>query len=743
MRWKTATSWVAFAAAQAVMTFSFDASADARVDEGPSAVSASAARRSAEAIACSSPKARAYLARTLRDVAERRWGLVSDDLETDTVDVVEDAVYEAASRGDAGGDALRRFLGQTERTCSPADLEHARRALAGADEPETKTAACERAGLARRRTDPACSVALAARAALEGEPDTTRARVADYIAAAAFDAIFDQKNLSEREKDVLFEATASALQEVVLAPEEADTIDKQVAHAFGGIDLEEVASVSCKKEGDLTRDLAEGATDAQDAFCSATRADLRPEKIEVTLSGPAGTEKTDLAALVHIASAATREHGADGAEQDHAKKDERIAEALLCELPIAPADRPMADCSTGTLRSTKAATFKLLIGGESWAISVAPGARGAAKVSVVSPERLGLAALVAGAIEATHTRYDIMALLEARFLGELPKPEALRGLALSALRVRRLAEALSDAKAEGGEHSYLLGLLDALPRLVPHHAASSPRCEATASAVDRVRCAVSGAARPLLAAAEDHHTRDLAVRVTTLLAPAGSESCALPASTRLLAAFAAYVPDADDARGESTHELAGHQLRAASADVSQCTEQRPGRGPVGFDITPSLALRASWNGGYLNDWGGDGFRVVPSLDVLATHVRITPASSRAVVGVRGSLVDLFAPFTELTMRRGDLDYDRQGSVWLDFVRPRVEVTVAVPQISQHLLLVAGVSLRMVAPFQGSVDPAAPKPSTSATYLTPFSSAPGRSEQFSRFFESSLGIKYVF
>ena len=150
-----------------------------------------------------------------------------------------------------------------------------------------------------------------------------------------------------------------------------------------------------------------------------------------------------------------------------------------------------------------------------------------------------------------------------------------------------------------------------------------------------------------------------------------------------------------------------------------------------------------WNGAYENAFGADGFRVVPSFQVGSLRVPFTRGLSPVEVGLRASVIDLLAPVSELAMRRSDLDYDWQGNLFLEFIKPRLEVALVAPGVARQLALVTGASMRMAAPFVGTVDPSAPKPANSATYLTPFSSAPARSERFASFVEVGVGLACTF
>ncbi|HVM70075.1 MAG TPA: hypothetical protein VM204_09620, partial [Gaiellaceae bacterium] len=516
-----------------------------RSGAGLDAISAPAARQAAEHIACGSPATRRYLRRTLADLEARRWGTLTANLEGDTIDLVADAVYAAASApGQRSGDVLRRFIGEPAARCQPADVAAARQALARPEElaPETEVDRCAGRPLSERRKDPACALAASVRSALDGDVASASGHVADVVAAATFDAIYTGKSLSPAQVDALFEHVAYELREVLLTEQNDETIDADVLHAFAHLDLDAVRGWRCK-DAELVRDLAEGPLDSQDAFCSATRADFQPEKVDVTVTGPSGeARKLNLTGLLDITIPAAR--GREGRQLDAAERDARVAEALLCEVPLAAPDRAIVDCSGASLKVTKPAAFKLEIAGASWTLAVTPKEP---RVRVESVRRLGLAALVDGASEGLRLRADIGTLIRDKLLGEEPTAEAIRELATVALRLRRVARALDDVVTTTPGHAYILAPLEALPALVPRFgpdAAAAPvRCDAATKPLDRMRCAATGPLRGTILAAEDASVRELAVRVAALASPRDRASCGGASSARMLEAFAANVPE--------------------------------------------------------------------------------------------------------------------------------------------------------------------------------------------------------
>lgn len=718
-------------------------------------VSTEGAHLAATHLACGSPRARRYLRRTLRSMELRRWGLITKNLNDDTIDLVADAVYAAASSGrsDPNVDVLRKFVDSPDAPRPGAcDEEAVRRTLDRADEEpiETDVDRCTRRPLVERRRDPACALAAAVRAGLDGDVATAQINVADAIAATTFDVLYTGKALNEPQKDALFEHVAYELREVLTTEANDETIDTDVLRAFSHMDLDTIRSWRCP-DADLVKDLAEGARDPQDAFCSATRADLETEKVAVTLATPSGETRTlNLTGLLHAVSTAAHQAShdgeAEGARQPHKEEEDRdahAAEALLCSLPLAAKDKPLLDCERGALRVAKAATFKLTVGSATWNLVVTPPGR----VKVESPSHLGLAALVDGSLEALHLRANIASLIHDKLLGDEPTAESLRELATVALRLRRVALALDDSVTSSDAHAYILAPLEALPALLPKFGPNTEpslshdhRCGAAdASVVDRMRCAASGSLRRIIIAAEDGQVSDLASRVASLVGPRPARTCTGLAGARLLEAFASAVPDAhggpDDPHARA---LASEQIHSAAEELGRCA---PGERDPAFRVSlyPVPGVRFSWNSAYVNAFGADGFRVVPSLDFVSARLRLSGPSSPVRVGLMASVFDLAAPLSELAMRDGTKQYDRQEMVWLDAIRPRLDFSFGVPSIARHLFVSGGFALRTVAPYRGGGG----KPSSTMTYLAVGTPGGATAESFASFIEYSLALRYAF
>lgn len=672
------------------------AAADASLT-GLETISDPAARQAAETIACTSVPARHYLRHALRDLDARRWGTVMTSLQGDTVDLVSDAVYAAASKPQPG-DVLRRFVGEPAAVCTPAERAAARQALDLPEEaaPPTAVDQCLARPLHERRHDPACALAGAVRAALDNDVPAARENVADVVAAVTFDVVYTGHSLSEPQVNALFEHVAYALRRVILARENEVTIDQDVTRAFGVVDLDAVKGWRCKDDGPPV------LGDPTSIFCAATVADYKP--LEVKVDGKAVA--TDLR----------------GALATTGDRDARIAEQLLCEAGV--------QCPGGKLEPTKAQTVKIEVGSSSFNVALAP-------KSIKVDGRL--AATVDHTTEIARLRSDVTLLVRDELLGEEPKPPQLRELATAALRLRRIARTLDDAVSAGSRNAYIVGPLEVLPALLPHfeqQATSTVSCAAPRTNLDRMHCAATGELRATIIAAEDNHLRELASRVATLVGPRDRSSCVAPSSAGLLEAFASNVPEAHP------HEDAWaglEEIRGASREVATCNVASTPDPVFKFSLIPSPGLRASWNSAYFNAFGGDGFRVVPSLDFVSARLRLTPLSAKARVSLGASLFDPLIPLTELAMRRSDLKYDRQELLLLDAIRPRLDLQFSVPSFSRHLFLTGGFGVRAVAPYRGGSG----LTKQTATYLTIGTPGGAASEAFASYVEYNVGVKYAF
>jgi hypothetical protein len=328
--------------------------------------------------------------------------------------------------------------------------------------------------------------------------------------------------------------------------------------------------------------------------------------------------------------------------------------------------------------------------------------------------------------------------------------------AIDAARGARLLRALRPLKGGPGD---MLASLDAFRSIATSGPDVCPSGPVHAEPCARLR-RIDELTRPrgdlrdvaILAARGD--TRELAVRTMSQVFARESvtlETCR-PGNApygAFFTAFVAYVLDEQTTGDQLT--LSREAFRSAAVDVARCTNaagiERVSRHELGrfsLDIVPTFALRFSWNQAYRNELGSDGYRFTPSLDVLTARIRITGRDSIYYSGIELSLVDLLAPVSELALRRVDVAYDDQSNLWLELLRPRIDVNFGLPMATEHVFVSAGTSVRTAAPFAGARGDAGATPTPGHfTYLALGSGDARVSSTYAAFFELNLAVKYIF
>lgn len=147
---------------------------------------------------------------------------------------------------------------------------------------------------------------------------------------------------------------------------------------------------------------------------------------------------------------------------------------------------------------------------------------------------------------------------------------------------------------------------------------------------------------------------------------------------------------------------------------------------------------------YRNQAGADGYRTLISFPAFTWHPRFTSRKGTFYAGLEVSLVDWFAPLTELAIRQSAPHYNRDEAVALELVHPRIDVMFGLPIVSEHLGLSVGGAWRTSAPFVGKPGETRENATTTdVTYLTWWSGDPRVKDNPFAFFEFSLGAHYLF
>jgi hypothetical protein len=177
---------------------------------------------------------------------------------------------------------------------------------------------------------------------------------------------------------------------------------------------------------------------------------------------------------------------------------------------------------------------------------------------------------------------------------------------------------------------------------------------------------------------------------------------------RFFLTLAAYLLDASDG---DTMGVTRSAFRAAAKDLLRSAETRGVPGVdhrVRLNAFPRLGMRMAFNEGYAVAPGDDTRRTVVSVEWPTAMLAFTDNA-----GLELSVLDLVAPLSELALRPAG-DYTDENLVFLDAVRPRLGVWLAVPQLSRRLELSAGVGARLVG-LDAMGDGSAAMPLT-ATYV---------------------------
>ncbi|WP_437304650.1 hypothetical protein [Sorangium sp. So ce388] len=253
---------------------------------------------------------------------------------------------------------------------------------------------------------------------------------------------------------------------------------------------------------------------------------------------------------------------------------------------------------------------------------------------------------------------------------------------------------------------------------------------------------------PILQAAVRRDYASLALGVIHPLFPQTPECKADPKSdectqstvyARFTENIASYVLEAVDSGEPSVATRAA--LKSAAVDLLDELGQRKGSGiDRGFGwkiVAPELALRYGWSSSFLNEATGNGARFYASVDWLTFRARLH-YGEYAYVAAQLSLADLIGPFSEIALRKNvNTGYDRDEEVWLNFIRPRLDVLYGVPAFSRRLTLASSFAVRAASPYAKSDE--------TYTYTPIWKDLTGETNMksyWSRFFEFGFAIKYV-
>jgi hypothetical protein len=218
-------------------------------------------------------------------------------------------------------------------------------------------------------------------------------------------------------------------------------------------------------------------------------------------------------------------------------------------------------------------------------------------------------------------------------------------------------------------------------------------------------------------------------------------TCQTDLYRRFAASIVAYT--IDEAESESPSDATRAAVRAAVADVVREIGTGGGFGRRRwYDfVIPEMNLRVSWNPAYVNQSGRTA-RFVASIDVIK-YRGVIRYSQQLYTAIHLSLLDPLAPLAELSLRKSlDTAYTDQERLGWDFITPRIEFVLGIPQLSQHLAVGGGISARLVVPFQTSSQIVEGQTVDTYSYETLWQSWSFFRHNWPQFVEFGFFIKYV-
>jgi hypothetical protein len=157
-------------------------------------------------------------------------------------------------------------------------------------------------------------------------------------------------------------------------------------------------------------------------------------------------------------------------------------------------------------------------------------------------------------------------------------------------------------------------------------------------------------------------------------------------------------------------------------------------------FVPDLSLRYSWSPSYVNNSDGTGrvLASVTSLNLRAPLYRTDYFYS----ALKFSFVDWIAPLAEIATRKStNVYYGNQAALVADLFNPRIDVEVAIPALSKHLLVGGGSSYRFVVPYPASNLGTPATPTSPAVLGYQYDAVWNRASQWSQGLEFGLFAKY--
>ena len=206
-------------------------------------------------------------------------------------------------------------------------------------------------------------------------------------------------------------------------------------------------------------------------------------------------------------------------------------------------------------------------------------------------------------------------------------------------------------------------------------------------------------------------------------------------------AVVVYVLDVsqDNAPSEATSAA----FRQAAVEIVQELATGGGISRRWFSRTfflPDLALRVSWSGAYLNESEGS-VRFVASANMLNFRVGPILYKDLYYLAIHASLADPLAPLTEIALRRKvGVTYDSDYKLAANLIAPRMDLVFGVPALSKHVVVGAGLSLRVAAPRTWDI--VLPGKDSGMTTKVQYKYLWEEKESWPQFLEFGFAVKYI-
>jgi len=725
-----------------------------------------------------------YYLRSLQKLEERQWGSLPTTLRDETVDAIADYVLFAAraeharaknaGKGDGVLKSIREFLdrpiawsvdvfvdekhtiyplqtvcqqameigGANRQLFRTALVQHIHHAQPQPAEVDT----CSVDDLNDTSSSMACALGRSVKAAMQGKGTEAQANILHFALLAAGEK--DVQPLSADLRERFLTALLVSLKGTGAEGKRVDDLLQPITAFLGATPRD----VTCGTSGadDLVAFLTGKAPETIGLGCVAAWSDFANLQLSTAPTNGSATSTP----LVDFITTLPRELREDAPGQD------AVMKALLCATKHPACTNNVVDLTkvngTLTLGDSQKTLLTWTLGShkekDTTSLDVREG-------------RLPVVRLITLSRTIQEAADKLRAALQTAFPNQSTDTRKLFG---HAVQLVRLAAQLRRLKLFSGDQLEFAGLLgatlnvlgdtatcatpkvDVQPATAPSVPSTPPASTSTCAAVSSLAGLLKSRGTEMsamidAAARRDHRALAVTLLETVLPEDEGtSVTCNVdrPPYRRLVLSFVTYV--LDDARDDG-RTVSRDAFRAAAVDLVRCVSDsglhRSPKNAGSFFLHllfRSASFRASWNAAY-DQGNGSSFRVVPSLVGFNVHVPFTARQSSWYAGLEWSCIDWLAPLSEVAIRRGDAGYSHNELLIAEAIRPRMDLFLGLPMLTEHLALSAGVSFRFAAPQKGK-----PGESESALTANQFTYVPfWENRNAASWLELGAGVHYVF